>query len=78
MNLENVSVKIWNSVWWPVGNSVYASMWDFLRRDSVGNSVRDSVVVSVRDSVYNSVWDPVMDSVDIGLAAPIRQEREQA
>ena len=32
---------------------------------------------NVRDRIWYSVRDPVRDSVDFGLAAPIRQERKQ-
>jgi hypothetical protein len=50
-------------------------------RDRIWYSVRNSVYFSMENSagysVDKSVRDPVRDSVDFGLAAPIRQERRQ-
>jgi hypothetical protein len=45
--------------------------------DSVWVCVRLSMCISMDNSAYNSVVVSVRDSVDFGLAAPIRQERRQ-
>jgi hypothetical protein len=63
MNLENVRDTIAKSVEIPVHNSVWRSVWNFVR-DSVYSSVVVSVAYFVRDSVD-------------GLQGPIRREREQ-
>jgi hypothetical protein len=68
MNLENVGMKIWTSVYHSVVISVYhyvvVSVWD---------SVVDSVWNSVDDSVLDSVWN----SVSIRLQDPIIEERRR-
>ena len=71
-DIENL--KLWDSVWASVRDSVWDSVWASVRdsvwdsvgasvRDSVGASVRDSVGASVRASVWASVWDSVGASV---------------
>ena len=64
MNLEKVGVKIWDSVWGSVRNSVYIPM-------------ENSVWLSVWNAVDDSVVDFVRNSVDFGLKVSIRQERRE-